>query len=267
MSVTIEINYFNTFILKSVPNPTPDPDKLYYHIEESRIKGGFNEVSVDLGVRAFATNDDYAELRRGNAMIYSGIYNSRTGVNETNVFSTAENITKALDDVNGSIQKLYAEDTNLLVLQEDKVSRVLIDKDAIYSAEGGGTVTSSNVVLGETVPYLGKYGISKNPESFAVYGGRKYFSDKNRGLMLRLSRDGITPISNYGMRDFFKDHLNLTHHIYGMYDTHNQNYVTSLHWYDPDTKEEKYKTIIFDEIINGWLAFHTYKPTFGEFKQ
>jgi len=74
-------------------------------------------------------------------MIYSGIFNSRTDINQTNVFSVADDITKSVDPANGSIQKLYAEDTNLIIFQESKVSRALIDKDAIYSAEGGGTVT------------------------------------------------------------------------------------------------------------------------------
>ena len=54
----------------------------------------------------------------------------------------ADDIVKSVDPANGSIQKLYAEDTNLNIFQELKISRALIDKDAIYSAEGGGTVTS-----------------------------------------------------------------------------------------------------------------------------
>ena len=36
-----------------------------------------------------------------------------------------------------------AEDTNLVIFQELKVSKALIDKDAIYSAEGGATVQLS----------------------------------------------------------------------------------------------------------------------------
>ena len=109
-------------------------------------------------------------------MIYSGIYNARTGVNNTNQFPVGEDIIRSVDPRNGSIQKIYAEDTNLIIFQENKVNRALIDKDAIYSAEGGGTVTSSNVVIGQIVPYAGEYGISDNPESFAVYGFRKYFT-------------------------------------------------------------------------------------------
>ena len=38
-------------------------------------------------------------------MIYSGIFNSRTGVNNTNQFSVAESITRSLDPAQGSKQK------------------------------------------------------------------------------------------------------------------------------------------------------------------
>jgi hypothetical protein len=140
-------------------------------------------------------------------MIYSGIYNSRTGINQTNQFSVGQDITKSVDPAYGSIQKLFAENTNMTIFQESKVSSVLVDKDAVYTAEGTPIQSTSNLVLGQVQPYLGEYGISKNPESFAVYGFQKYFTDKDRGVVLRLSRDGITEISQYGMLDYFRDNL------------------------------------------------------------
>ena len=184
----------------------PVPERNWF-VEEARIKGGYNNTTVDFGVRAYLVDPNNEQQRRINTLIYSGIFNSRTGVNDTNVFSVGEDITKSLDPAHGSIQKLYAEDTNLIVFQENKVSRILIDKDALYTAEGNPNVTSTNLVLGQVIPYLGEYGISTNPESFGVFSFQKYFADKNRSAILRLSRDGITEISTYGMRDYFRDYL------------------------------------------------------------
>ena len=161
---------------------TPESD---WFIEEARIRGGYNNTNIDYGVRAYAVDENTQGEIRDNALIYSGIYNSRTGVNNTNQFPVGSEITKAVDPAYGSIQKLYAEDSNLIIFQEDKVSRALIDKDAIYSAEGGGTVTSSNLVIGVVQPYGGEYGISTEPESFAVYGYRKYFIDRKRNENVR----------------------------------------------------------------------------------
>ena len=292
MPATIEVKYFNTFILKKTLSAANDANQPIWNgsfgipasndggypvvastgtannwaIEESRIRGGFNNTSVDFSPRAYLVEDEPNSSILFSSLIYSGIFNSRTGVNDTNVFPVGSDITKSADPANGSIQKLYAEDTNLIVLQEYKVSRALIDKDAIYSAEGGGSVTSSNLVIGVIQPYTGEYGISKNPESFAVYGYRKYFSDKNNNVVLRLSRDGMTEISGYGMKDFFRDELNNIDTdaglgvVRGAYDVYTDQYVISMQQSPVYNTNTLYKTLTFDDTINGWPSLYTYQP-------
>ena len=251
MGIAKEIGYFNTFIIK------PAHASRKFHIEESRIKGGFNNQSMELATRAFATDENYAERRRKNALIYSGIYNSKTGVNKLNEFSIGKSNIKAVDSAQGSIQKLYAEDTNLLILQEDKISRALIDKDAVFTAEGSSIKSLSNVVIGQVIPFLGRYGISTNPESFAIKGGMKYFADKKRGVVIRLSRDGHTEVSYYGMRSWFKDNLKTANKIVGIYDNVKDQYVLSLQ------NDSEYYTLGYDESSKGWTSFYTYKPNAG----
>jgi hypothetical protein len=294
MAAAIEIKYFNTFLLKKVLSnepldyepvyggsfgipeeiggyPAPDliitPTEKEWVIEEARIQGGFNDTTVDFGVKAYLVEDDNGASIRSSSLIYSGIYNSRTGINNTNQFSVAEDITKSLNPSNGSIQKLYAEDTNLIIFQEDKVSRALIDKDAIYSAEGGGTVTSSNAVIGDIQAYAGNYGISQDPQSFAVYGYRKYFTDRFRNAVLRLSQDGLTEISENGMTDFFRDTFNNINsaqygqgNVIGGWDIHNKQYVLSLQR-SVSNPDQNYSTLNFDELVNGFSSFLTFKPT------
>jgi hypothetical protein len=288
MGAVIEVKYFNSFILKKttaeeqpvwngslgIPNnlggykvvsDVVEPEN--WAIEEARIRGGYNNTSVDYGAKAYLVEEDESASFRINSLIYSGIFNSRTGINNSNVFSVSEDITKSADPASGSIQKLYAEDTNLIVFQESKVSKALIDKDAIYSAEGGGSITNSNLVIGTIQPYAGEYGISKNPESFAVYGYQKYFADKNNNVILRLSSNGITEISSYGMIDFFRDTLtsidnnNAQGYVIGGYDVHNSQYVVSMQQnpvLQPDSTNSS--TLSFDESVKGWVSFFTYKP-------
>lgn len=328
-------------------------------VEESRIRGGYNNTQVGLGAKAYLAEEESLQQNRFNSLIYSGIFNSRTGINDTNQFSIGEDITKSAPPAYGSTQKLHADDNNLIVLQENKINRALIDKDAIYSAEGNATITSRFQVIGELIPYNGDFGISRNPESFASYGFQRYFTDKDRNSVLRLSRDGLTEISRYGMLDFFRDELtnlpettelvigtrqptytitsatnattkivtinqaasvisnvqkgmqflinnnlqtayvtqvagqvitlseNVTialnngitliaptrGQIVGGYDIHNKNYVTSIQqkptWAVPladdvaTGENANYKTLAFDELINGWTSFYTYKPTFS----
>lgn len=293
MAALLEVKYFNSFLLKKTTLEAEIPEdghpkwdgsfgipqslggypqlntELYgpanWMIEEARIRGGYNNTIVDLGAKAYLVEEHPNANFRTNSLIYSGIFNSRTGVNDTNVFSVGEDITRSVDPANGSIQRLYSEDTNLIIFQEHKVSRSLIDKDAVYSAEGGGMVTSSNAVIGQNITYAGNYGISQDPLSFAVYGYRKYFTDRYRNAVLRLSQDGITEISQYGMYDYFRDTFaNITSpteqgNIIGSWDAYNNQYVVSLQT-GLNNLTNYYTTVNFDDIINGFTSFLTFKP-------
>ena len=290
MGAIIEVKYFNSFVLKKVNTTDPvevpvwngsvgvpediggypviatsDIGSSNWSIEEARIRGGYNNTNVDYGVRAYLVEEEPKAVNRSNSLIYSGIFNSRTGINNTNVFSVAEAITKSADPVNGSIQKLYAEDTNLVIFQEAKVSRALIDKDAIYTAEGSASISNVNTTIGTIQPYAGNFGISRDPGSFAVYGYRKYFTDKDRNAVLRLSMDGLTEISSYGMNDYFRDEFNNIDTntsegmILGGWDIHNKQYVISSQT-NISNPVQDYKTLSFDESVKGWTSFFTYKP-------
>ena len=281
MGYTLDVAYFNTFVISGRNSATSGAmhEQGSFHFEESRIRGEFNGTNVDYGAKAYAVDLEYGTRIRENALMYSGIFNSKTKVNNTNQFPIGSEITKAVDIAHGSIQKLYAEDSDLIIFQENKVSKSLIDKDAIYTAEGTPIKAQSNVVIGNNVPYLGKYGISKNPESFAVSGGRKYFVDKSRGVVLRLSRDGLTPISMYGMKDWYRDALSSSSltKIVGIYDEVKDHYVVSLHGANTNTDMVEtnasnpanqdnvttYSTLAFGEGVKGWISFYTYKPSWG----
>jgi len=258
MPATIQVKYYNTFILKKIA-ASSILDRCWY-IEEARIRGGYNNVQTGLSPRAFLVSEENAQETLGNSIIYSGIFNSRTGVNHSNQFPSGQDITRTVDPSKGTIQKLYAENTNLTIFQERKVNRALIDKDAIYTQEGMPMQTSSNVVIGAIQPYAGEFGISTNPESFAVYGYRKYFTDVRQGSVLRLSQDGITEISNYGMYDFFRDNLSTLAggEAVGGYDIHNKCYTLSI---QPSSGAITPVTLSFDETVLGWSSRYSYVPS------
>ncbi len=90
-----------------------------------------------------------------------------------------------------------------------------------------------------------------------VYGYRKYFTDKKRGCVLRLTSAGeIVEISNYGMHDFFRDQLaQTTTKIVGGWDMHVKNYVLSIQ------TASGFETLSFDESVLGWTSRLSYKPS------
>jgi hypothetical protein len=255
MAVTIPIDFYNTFILSNIDSTVANQ----WHIEESRINGGFNDTQVDLGVKAYTVDDTYNYEEKHNSLIYSGVINSTTNINNSNQFSMADSIVKTLELANGPIKKLFSEDTNLTIIQEDKVSVALINKNALFSADGQRSVTASSNVIGEVQEYQGVYG-TVNPESFVYYGGKKYFVDRTRAAVMRLSQDGLTEISDTGMHDFFRDNLKNSKLVYGMYDIHNHNYVVSI---VPKNDSDSKQTLSFDENAKGWTSRYSYKPEFG----
>ena len=261
---TPSISFGKIINFDNIPQAYNGDNDTDWLIEESRIRGGYNNTSVDYGVKAYLVEDEPNQQHRRSSLIHSGIFNSRTGINQTNQFSVGEDITRTIDPANGSIQKLYAEDTNLIIFQENKVSKSLIDKDAIYSAEGNASVTSRNLVIGQNVAYAGEYGISTDPESFAVNGYRKYFTDRDQNVVCRLSMDGITVISAYGMTDYFRDKLSAaTGSIIGGWDAHNKQYVLTIP--QPPVTEglvvvPGYETLAFDETAKGWVSRFDYFP-------
>ena len=258
-------------------------------VESNRIRDDYNQPYIDKNPIASAPLDDpYNTETRGSGMIFSQIFNSNSGINGLNQFIQALPITKDLNPIYGSIQKLHSRDTNVVALCEDKILKVLANKDALFNADGSANVTSNNNVLGQAVPFAGQFGISKNPESFAQYGYRVYFTDKSRGVALRLSNDGIEEISRYGMEDFFSDNLIANNQIIGSYDINTGEYNVSLNSLTPEwqnklatstfdrsnetdpscpetlqTLPTLLTTLSFAEGINGWSSRKSFVPESG----
>nr|QPI16471.1 MAG: hypothetical protein NIOZUU157_00369 [Virus NIOZ-UU157] len=227
-------------------------------VESFYLKDDFNEKFITKGVKVSSTLDkNYEETHRESGLIYSGLFNSTSELNNLNQFIAAEKITKDINPIYGSIQKLYSgwgQGGDLVALCEDRVLKILANKDALYNADGNTNVTSTNNVLGQAIPYSGEYGISKNPESFASEAYRIYFTDKVRGTVMRLSMDGLTPISNHGMKDWFRDKLKLGDKLIGSYDDKKDEYNVTI---KGDTIA---KTVTFREDVKGWVSFKSFTP-------
>ena len=238
-------------------------------VESDRIRDDFNQPTIQNGVKASTTiAEQYKEERRSQSFIFSGIFNSLSGVNRLNQFIQAEPITKDLDPDNGSIQKLFTRDTDIITFCEDKVLKVLSDKDALFESGGNAQLTAANKVLGQAIAFGGDYGISKNPESFAADKYRCYFTDTQRGAVIRLSKDGMTPISDYGMKDYFTDTFNNIRDIrlIGTFDQRKDNYnltISSKGKGPSFLKAIEPTTITYNEQVKGWVSFKSFHPESG----
>jgi len=180
-----------------------------YKIRDSIIGRSFN-----LGERVnVVAAQEYKEADRFADITYSGVYNAETNVNKLNEFNLGLLNFKTLETSFGPIYKLDGRETDVLVLQEDKISYVLAGKNLLSDSTGGGAISSVPEVLGTQIARTEKYGISFNPESYVQWGASRYFTDVKRGAVLQLmgdsySSDQIKIISEQNMRTWFRDMFN-----------------------------------------------------------
>ena len=177
-----------------------------YKIEDSMVGKSFT-----LGNRVTAVSaQDYKEADRFADITYSGVYNDESNVNKLNEFNLGLANFFPLEESYGDIQILSSRATDILTLQEDKISYVTVGKNILTDAVGGGTVTSVPQVLGQQVARQDAFGISNNPESFVIYGYNKFFTDSKRGAVLQLkgsagSNEQLNVISEVGLRSWFRN--------------------------------------------------------------
>ena len=202
-----------------------------YKIRDSIVGKHFN-----LGNRVTSVSEqNYKRSHRFADITYSGVYNFESNVNKLNEFNFGLLNYKYLEVSFGPIYKMDGRETDVLVLQEDKISYVLAGKNLISDAAAGNVITAVPEVLGTQIARVEKYGISFNPESYVQWGYFRYFTDVKRGVVLQLtgnsySSDVLTVISEMGMRTWFRDRFieNFSTQKLGGYDPYMNEYVLTI---------------------------------------
>ena len=199
-----------------------------YRIYDSVIGKPFN-----LGERVLAvSNQDFVEADRFSDITYSGVYSNSANINNLNEFNLGLVNFQEYERDFGPIQILHARQTDILTLQEDRITYVQVGKNLLSDAVGGGAVVSTPQVLGKQIARIEEYGISHNPESFVAWGYDMYFTDAKRGAVINLKAvgggaDSLNVISSAGMNSWFRDTFNkqLTTQKLGGYDPYMKEYV------------------------------------------
>ncbi|MGA1702534.1 MAG: hypothetical protein ACO372_03005, partial [Methylophilaceae bacterium] len=216
-------------------------------VESFKIDDGLAKPGFNVGARVTAVSEqDYKRSHRYSDITYSGVYNEETNVNKLNEFNLGLVNFKTLEKSFGPIEVLHARQSDILVLQEDKISYVLANGKNLFSdASAGGAIYSTPEVLGQQIPRIEEFGISNNPESFATYGNETFFTDAKRGSVINLkggssTGDQLNIISYLGMRSWFRDQFlgNKNKIHLGGFDPYMNEYVLSVTDDELDSKIE-----------------------------
>ena len=204
--------------------------------ESYKIRDSIVGVTFNFGNRVTSVSEqDYQQAHRFADITYSGVYNAESNINKLNEFNLGLLNFKRLETSFGNIQIMDGRQTDVLVLQEDKISYVLSGKNLLSDSTGGGAVTSVPEVLGTQIARSEKYGISFNPESYVQWGYNRYFTDVKRGAVLQIrgdsySQDQLVVVSEMNMRTWFRDNFNesFNNQKLGGFDPYNNEYVLSI---------------------------------------
>ena len=181
--------------------------------------------------RVNAFSEEQRQLRRPSTVWVSEAFSPDTNYNGLSAFNLSTIPYRDYPQRWGGIQVMKQNNQGIILWQEDKTSKILIDRSVIESAEGSQTITVSNDNLGQFIPYKGDYGVAQQPESLFGNDGDWYWTDIKRGAVLRLANDGLTPISDYKARQYFynesREYLSnyAQSRIVGGYDTRNDEAI------------------------------------------
>lgn len=203
--------------------------------ESYKIRDSLIGRTFSLGERVTSVSaQEYKRADRFADITYSGIYNAESNVNKLNQFNAGLLNYKNCEASFGEIFLLDGRQTDILTLQEDKISYVLAGKNLLSDSTGGGVVTSVPEVLGTQIARTEKYGISFNPESYVQWGYDRYFTDTKRGAVIQLKggdsqSEQLVVVSEQNMRTWFRDTFNASFNTQklGGFDPYMNEYVLS----------------------------------------
>lgn len=219
---------------------------------------------------------------------FGGAYQSSTTINNTPDFYF-ENFDEASRSW-GDIRKLYIRNQYMYVIQKFKVGIVPILLQIIRDTVGNPLEANSDQLLNKiNYPYNEDVGIGDIPESFASDKDAMYGVDNYKGVVWRLSQNGITKLSvDFECNSFFTTRLKYYRKslnngypangstvypgdptVYGVFDASTNKYIIALQEINRYNSEgvlifhQDPYTINFNEVRNqmeGFESFLSYYP-------
>lgn len=188
---------------------------------------------------------------------FSEAYQANTNINGTNRFYP--NNFDEYDYSYGDIMRFKVRDRFVRVFQKLKVGQVPLYHQ-ILKEQNKESLVVSDRLLNPIQYYVGDVGIGENAESLASFNFADYFTSNIKGVICRVSNDGIKFLSIDHKIDSWAwkaiSQRTGNYKIYGAFDTILQQYIIALE----ATNTDEAQTLMFDEGDNTFDTFLSYNP-------
>ena len=213
-------------------------------IIEQSFNDTYNLITNSNG-RASTIDVNAAKIYYPTLIRFGREYQQNTNINNINrfYFENADEYDRSFGDV----MRLHVRDRYLKVYQKFKVGNVPILTQIIKDSANNPLSANTDKLINKVQYYAGDYGIGDASTSLAWNNYADYFVDDYRGVVCRLSQDGIIPLSIlYKTNAFFVPRLQeyrqslnngLTENdevykgnpcIYGTFDAYTNKYVIAM---------------------------------------
>lgn len=177
-----------------------------------------------------------------------------------------------LDTTNGEITHHEIFNDNLYTFQEFSVQRQYFrDASLVGAQQGSDIVVGSGSILGAPGVELTSIGTTKKT---SVIKGKNpngkdilYWYNDRLQKLLRLAGDGVSVLSDRGMSSFFINNGKFISNEFfplsgkGVHGVWNDRYSEAIFTFKyNDGVSNKSFTVVYDEIKNGFVSFHSYTP-------
>ena len=235
-----------------------------FYVESSSVSDYFDSEVTSKG-RPHAINEDAKQVRRRSSVTYSDPYIADSSVLSLSSFNPSTANFSDFEIRHGKIDRLIDQTDRLYVFQEHKVGIVGVNRNVLETLSDQNVVVS-NVVFSTPNYYAGDFGSSGYPAAVVERFGMMYFADVKAQRLLRISRDGVTPISDPNMDSFFDKKFSsyLTESgktemdIVGGFDPDNSEYVLT----SKDRGNYTGFTIGYSHNKRVFTSFYSFKPDY-----
>jgi hypothetical protein len=239
-------------------------------IMSASVSDGFGS-QVNGNGRPFVVDVYAREIYNPTLVRYGGSYQQGTLINDSNRFYPIN--FEEYDRSKGDIQRMKLREKALRVFFSRGQGVINVYATEMTNQDGSTNLIGSTQILNPINYYVGRYGIDGQYCSLVSSGRADYYVDPINGYHIRLSQDGITPLSElykgqYYFPSIANNYINNTYtrsaggyaKILGVYDNFEEEYVSIFQAGANGGSSIPAYTVGFSEAKNSYTSFYSYAP-------
>lgn len=202
---------------------------------------------------------DKKAVPRPTVIRFSNKFVQDSNINGMSAFDFSDQY--SLDYSRGAITKLVSLGTRIIAVHERASTVVYTEEKMIKNAQGGAELIAATEAIGYDQQLEGGYG-SVHPESIASVDNMIFGFDIYKGVVWRYTQEGQFPISDYGMKNVFRDlarsilPIKSATKIIGGIDPYNKEYIITFRAEAINSAV----TYAYNYIHNVWTTRYTFWP-------